>query len=131
MGTACSGEGGEVALGRLAGPWGALGVLGQGAVLAMVLGCAWGAFAPACANPGRVAKLVSALACGFPCDTCSGVTPKCPSITESAEHPPCWMSLVVQVSSRDSSPGCDKGHPLVTKPTELQPQRQPRCCKVV
>lgn len=34
MGRACSGEGGEVALGRLAGPWGALGVLGLGAVLA-------------------------------------------------------------------------------------------------
>lgn len=60
MGRACSGEGGEVALGRLAGPWGALGVLGLGAVLAGARICmGGGAFALPCANTGRVACVSS------------------------------------------------------------------------
>lgn len=70
VGRACSGEGGEVALGRLAGPWGALGVLGLGAVLAgarICMGGKGGLLHLLVQTQG--VWLVSALERGFPRDT--------------------------------------------------------------
>lgn len=108
-------------------------VLGWGAVLAVGLGCAW----------EGLRLLVQAWGTWPGLSQLWNVTFLVRCALESHQSVPAWPKVqsvrlaggvespVVQVSSKDSSLGCDKGHPLVTKPTGLQPQRQLRCYKAV